>query len=192
MFPLLSSHKPCCSAVLDTCTRVKTLPRKHVPSRPGLSSPTQNSSPQFAYPFPCLNTCSGGMKGECGIGRELPVFAHVTKRAEVNERLGKIKRRRAEACRRHGEINAYVNVLPCSGKNPGAGASSLLDKRCPGLGLQALVSWRVAPLHEVQLFFRHASGPVKISLMGRDRHLWALHPQDLWMSDSYSVPKSLT
>lgn len=68
----------------------------------------------------------------------------------------------------------------------------LTGPRCPGLGLQALESWRVAPLHEVQLFFRHASGPVKISLMGRDRHLRALHPQDLWMSDSDTVPKSLT
>ncbi|CAM4613324.1 unnamed protein product [Leuciscus chuanchicus] len=68
----------------------------------------------------------------------------------------------------------------------------LTGPRCPGLGLQALESWRVAPLHEVQLFFRHASGLVKISLMGRDRHLRALHPQDLWMSDSDTVPKSLT
>jgi len=32
----------------------------------------------------------------------LPVFAHVTKRAEVNERLGKIKRRRAEVRQRRG------------------------------------------------------------------------------------------
>lgn len=68
----------------------------------------------------------------------------------------------------------------------------LTGPRCPGLGLQALENWRVAPLHEVQLFFRHAWGPVKISLMGRDRHLRALHPQDLWMSDAYTVPKSLT
>lgn len=68
----------------------------------------------------------------------------------------------------------------------------LTGPRCPGLGLQALESWSVAPLHEVQLFFRHASGPVKISLMGRDRHLRALHPQDLWISDSDTMPKSLT
>lgn len=33
-----------------------------------------------------------------------------------------------QACRRHGEINPHVNVLPCSGKNPGAGASLHLDK----------------------------------------------------------------
>ncbi len=33
-----------------------------------------------------------------------------------------------QACRRYGEINPNVNVRPCSGKNPGAGASLHLDK----------------------------------------------------------------
>lgn len=41
-------------------------------------------------------------------------------------------------------------------------------------------------------FFRHASGPAKVSLMGRDRHLRAPCPTGPLMSDSLILPKSLT
>ncbi len=94
----------------------------------------------------------------------------------------------------HIPINTHTNICSISRHIRVCGLKSL-GWQVPGAQgwvYRPLESWRVAPLHEVQLFFRHAWGPAKISLMGRDRHLRALQPQDLWMSDAYTAPKSLT
>ncbi len=66
-----------------------------VPSRSVLADP------KLSFPLPGSNTRSGGTSVPFA-GRVMPVFAHVTKRAKANERLGKIKRRRAEVRQRRG------------------------------------------------------------------------------------------
>lgn len=59
-FPLLSSHKSCCSAVLDTWAGVKALPHIHTPPHPIPSWPVL-TDPKLAFPLPSSHTRSGGM-----------------------------------------------------------------------------------------------------------------------------------